>query len=198
MTPVRLLLFALLLLLSCGRPRELVVLLPDAATGAGGTVTITGATQAVTLTQPLAATQADAHGQVTPATLTPEAVQTHFGTALAVLPGAGETFVLEFEAGTTVLMPASQAVWNALLARLAPHPETVEVEITGHTDTVGTLEANDQLSLARAEAVWQLLAQAGIAAPFVRPVGRGEREPRIATADETAEPRNRRVVVVVR
>jgi len=38
----------------------------------------------------------------------------------------------------------------------------------------------------------------GLHASFIRAVGRGEREPLIPTPDEQAEPRNRRVEVIVR
>jgi len=54
------------------------------------------------------------------------------------------------------------------------------------------------LSLQRAEAVRAMLIQRGINSSFLRAVGRGEREPLIPTADEQAEPRNRRVEVIVR
>ena len=70
--------------------------------------------------------------------------------------------------------------------------------MTGHTDRVGSVADNDRLSLQRAEAVRAMLIQRGIKASFLRAVGRGEREPLIPTADEQAEPRNRRVEVIVR
>ncbi len=68
----------------------------------------------------------------------------------------------------------------------------------GHTDRVGTLEANDALSLRRAEAVRALIIERGFEAARVRAVGRGERQPLVATDDEVDEPRNRRVEIVVR
>jgi outer membrane protein OmpA-like peptidoglycan-associated protein len=74
----------------------------------------------------------------------------------------------------------------------------VEVQVTGHTDRVGTDTDNDRLSLERAEAVRAMLIQRGIQATFIRAVGRGEREPLVPTPDEQSEPRNRRVEVIVR
>jgi OOP family OmpA-OmpF porin len=74
----------------------------------------------------------------------------------------------------------------------------VEVQVTGHTDRVGSVADNAQLSLQRAEAVRAMLIQRGINSSFLRAVGRGEREPLIPTADQQAEPRNRRVEVIVR
>ena len=73
-----------------------------------------------------------------------------------------------------------------------------EVVITGHTDRVGAVEANDRLSLARAEAVREILVAGGLARSAITVAGRGEREPAVATADEVAEARNRRVEIKIR
>jgi outer membrane protein OmpA-like peptidoglycan-associated protein len=74
----------------------------------------------------------------------------------------------------------------------------VEVQVTGHTDRVGSVASNDSLALERAQAVRDMLIQRGLQASFIRPVGRGEREPLVPTPDEQEEPRNRRVEVIVR
>lgn len=184
----------LLLLSACSRPRELVVLLPD-TTGHGGQVTVTGVTQSVTLTKPLVASKADAHGKVTPGTVTPETVQAHFGAALGAVPPPRQTFVLYFQTGTT-LAEASVADWRALVALLASRP-AVEVTVVGYTDRVGSAADNDRLSLARAQEVLTLLAREGVALGLVHTVGRGERQLRVETADEQVEPRNRRVEIDV-
>jgi OmpA-OmpF porin, OOP family len=63
---------------------------------------------------------------------------------------------------------------------------------------VGSVGDNDHLSLARAQAVQDMLAQLGLRSDFIRAVGRGEREPLVPTPDEQPEPRNRRVEVIVR
>ena len=68
----------------------------------------------------------------------------------------------------------------------------------GHTDRVGTVPYNDALSLRRAERARDELVKAGVPADRIRVEGRGEREPLVATADEVAEPRNRRVEIDVR
>ena len=76
--------------------------------------------------------------------------------------------------------------------------QAVEVQVTGHTDRVGTDANNDRLSLERAEAVRDMLVQRGLKSNFIRAVGRGEREPLIPTPDDQPELRNRRVEVIVR
>jgi len=73
-----------------------------------------------------------------------------------------------------------------------------DILVTGHTDTVGGLAYNDRLSLARAERLREMLVALGIPADRIQAAGRGKREPLVATDDNVAEPRNRRVEISVR
>lgn len=70
----------------------------------------------------------------------------------------------------------------------------MQVEISGHTDSVGPKEYNRQLSQSRANAVKNFLTSKGIDARRVKSVGYGETKP-IASNDDNAEGReiNRRV-----
>ena len=120
-----------------------------------------------------------------------------FAEALAAQPPKALSFTLYFFEKSTEIMPDSRAPLDALLAEVAKR-QAVEVQITGHTDRVGKVEDNDRLSIERAEAIRNVLIKNGLHASFVRTVGRGEREPLIPTPDEQAEPRNRRVEVLVR
>jgi outer membrane protein OmpA-like peptidoglycan-associated protein len=72
------------------------------------------------------------------------------------------------------------------------------VQVTGHTDTVGSETDNDKLSLKRAEDILTALVAQGLNPAISRAVGRGERELIVQTPDNTAEPRNRRVEIIVR
>jgi outer membrane protein OmpA-like peptidoglycan-associated protein len=96
-----------------------------------------------------------------------------------------------------VFTPASKLEIPKISAEIAGHPAP-EVVVVGHTDRVGSLAYNDTLSLRRAERVRSGLAQMGIPPDQIRVAGRGEREPLVATEDEVAEPRNRRVEITVR
>ena len=73
-----------------------------------------------------------------------------------------------------------------------------DVVVIGHTDKVGTDAINDPLSRQRAEVVRNALLARGIAADKVQAIGRGKREPVVATAEGVAEARNRRVEIQVR
>ena len=76
-----------------------------------------------------------------------------------------------------------------------PVPDLV---VVGHTDKVGSDQFNDELALRRAKAVRDALIARGVAPVNIVAVGRGKRDPLVPTADGVAEPRNRRVEIVVR
>ncbi|MBK5278287.1 MAG: OmpA family protein, partial [Bacteroidia bacterium] len=74
----------------------------------------------------------------------------------------------------------------------------LRVEISGHTDNVGSWEYNKQLSQRRANAVKDFLTSKGIDTRRIKATGYGEDKP-IATNDDDAEGReiNRRVDFIV-
>ena len=116
---------------------------------------------------------------------------------LTGLPPAARSFLLYFELGTTTLTPDSVSVLAAMRAEIDARSGP-EVEVTGHTDTVGAEDYNDKLSLRRAEEVMNWLTGQGIDRSLMSAVGRGERELKEATADNASSRANRRVEVIVR
>lgn len=68
----------------------------------------------------------------------------------------------------------------------------VRVFIAGHTDTVGKSDDNRRLSMARAKAIATWFRDRGLPLPLVY-AGFGEDAPKIKTADNVDEARNRRV-----
>jgi outer membrane protein OmpA-like peptidoglycan-associated protein len=113
------------------------------------------------------------------------------------LPPPAAHFTLYFVEGSTRLTPESEPELKKVFAELARRPGA-EVQITGHTDTVGSEGDNDMLSLKRAREIREALISQGLNPTISRAVGRGEREPLAPTPDSTAEPRNRRVEIIVR
>lgn len=192
---------ALALLAGCATPpapvvtRDRVILLPQADDSPSAVEVIAGG-QRLLLDRPfasaelrngsLAATQSDA-----------ETVRKTYGTLLAQQPARPRSFTVQFEANGSRLVPSAAPVITAMRDALAALP-AAEVVITGHTDRVGSIEANDRLSLVRAETVREILVAAGLARAGITVVGRGEREPVVPTADEVAEARNRRVEIKIR
>ena len=184
------------LLSACSTTKELVVLLPG-EDGPVGVVAIEAKQHMTILDAPLTAAKVDTQGRVKKGTITEEEVRQTFAPALAAQPPKPVSFTLYFLANSTEIVPDSQATLEALLAEVAKR-QAVEVQITGHTDRVGSVVDNDRLSQVRAEAVRDMLVQNGLQASFIRAVGRGEREPLIPTPDEQPEAQNRRVEVIVR
>ena len=186
----------MLLLAACGTTKTLVVLLPEES-GTSGAVTVGEGARAVVLDAPLTIASVDTRGTIDKAAVTQKEVQRTFGEALAAQPPKPLSFTLYFDIASTEVTPDSLPILETLFAEVAKR-EAVEVQVTGHTDRVGTDATNDRLSLERAQGVRDILIQRGLKTSFIRAVGRGEREPLIPTPDEQPEPRNRRVEVIVR
>jgi len=81
-------------------------------------------------------------------------------------------------------------------AKNATSTNVSKLEVTGHTDTVGSDAYNMRLSRRRAEAVAARLEQDGIAASEIEIVAKGKRDLLIPTADGVREPQNRRVQIL--
>ena len=188
---------ALAALAGCAPLSDRVILLPG-PDGQAGAVAIQALASgaAVRLAQPYA--QADLRGgRIETRTTDRQRVDEAYGDLSLAQPARPRTFVVRFQANSEQLTPDSLPVLAQALA-LLPRLPAVELIVTGHTDRVGTQEANDKLSLARAQAVSELLVRAGVARDLISVVGRGEREPLVPTADEVAEPGNRRVDIKLR
>jgi len=121
-----------------------------------------------------------------------------FHDAIAALPPRPVSFFLYFVTGTDDLTDASKLELERMLEELRRR-EVADIVVIGHTDRVGNEQANDELSLARAERVKaEFVAQAIAPAERIRAAGRGEREPIVPTENDVDEPLNRRVEINVR
>lgn len=138
-------------------------------------------------------------GDATPATkpLGPNGLKKDEAALLSGLPPPARSFLLYFEPGTTTLTPQSGAVLPALRGEIAGRSGPA-IEVTGHTDTIGSEDDNDRLSMQRAEEVLGWLASQGFDRSIMSAVGRGERELMQPTMDNVDNPANRRVEVIVR
>jgi outer membrane protein OmpA-like peptidoglycan-associated protein len=113
------------------------------------------------------------------------------------LPPPPASFRLYFLEGTTKLTPESEPELQKVFAEIAKRPGA-EVQITGHTDTVGKEGDNDTLSRKRAVDIREALIAQGLNPTISRAVGRGARDLLVQTPPNTQEPRNRRVEITVR
>ena len=175
-------------------PGSYVVLLPS-LDGSVGEVVVEGPRGAQVLTQAQTGTALD--GGVAPFAVSAEQLQRDFGAALAARPPLPEQFLLYFMSGGSELTPESKALLPRILdrarARLA-----LDMSVIGHSDTQGKADANEALALRRAGAIAQQLRELGLQNAVISVESHGERNLLVATPDETAEPRNRRVEITLR
>jgi outer membrane protein OmpA-like peptidoglycan-associated protein len=117
------------------------------------------------------------------------------------MPQPAVAFTLYFPEGSTDVDPASLATLKQVFAEVRRR-KVAEIVITGHTDTVGSDAANDELSKQRADAIKHelapILAAQDISLDAVTTVGRGKRELADPEPDNTPDPKNRRVEMTVR
>ena len=172
-----------------------VVLLPE-ADGRKTELTVTDSRGDVVLDQPYAGVRRNAL-RTQPYASSADEVKRDFGAALAAQPPREKRFTLHFPEGRDEIADESRAVLDAALAEIAARP-VKDVLVVGHTDLVGSGPLNDALARQRAETVRAELIRRGIAADAVQASGRGSREPAVPTPAGVAEPRNRRVEIVVR
>jgi len=177
-------------------PVDKIVLLPD-ADGSVGELTVTTERGEARLTRPYAYAESMSNGRVRPGEDAADAVRTRFAPALSVQPPRSVSFNVFFVFDKDELTPESTAQFDRIKKELAARPAP-EIVVIGHTDRVGTIDYNDALSLKRADMVRVALIDAGVRREQIAIAGRGEREPAVPTADEVAEPRNRRVEIMVR
>ncbi|XXY54693.1 OmpA family protein [Sorangium sp. So ce269] len=100
---------------------------------------------------------------------------------------------VQFETGTAVLRPESDAVLGEVARVLAEHPEVKLVEVQGHTDQTGTAEHNRRLGQARADSVVAWLVAHGVARERLTAKGYGSDRPIADNVTEEGRAKNRRV-----
>jgi len=179
----------------CAYNTGVVVLLPE-RDGRDTAVEVSQGDQKYVLDKPYAATrQWPAGAQAY--TSDPKEVETRFGAALAAQPRRASSFTLYFVEGQDEFTVESKAILDDVFAEIVKYP-VPDLVVVGHTDTLGSNAVNDALALRRAEAVRTQLIARGIASESIVAIGRGKRELLVPTADGVAEPRNRRVEILVR
>ncbi|MBF0137283.1 MAG: OmpA family protein [Magnetococcus sp. DMHC-1] len=179
------------------QPKNIVVLLPgeDGHIGAVSVTNKGGKQELNTASSAIGMDDADV-APTQPFAMEQSQIQAAFGKALDAKPEPPLNFVLNFNSGGTDLTEESKARLSELLAAVAKR-NTPTVEVVGHTDRVGAPDRNWQLALERSQSVRDKLVEIGVKANQIEFSSHGEGNPLVPTADEVAEPRNRRVEVTV-
>jgi outer membrane protein OmpA-like peptidoglycan-associated protein len=176
---------------------SLTVLLPDDDSGNTGDARVANPFGSVDLAEERDAALAAANRAPVFGTVSEADVQRIFGDALSALPPPPQRFTLFFRFESDELTEQSQALIPQILAAVKKHI-VQDVVVLGHTDTMGTQQANYALGLKRATMVRNLLVNAGLNGSTIEVTSVGELDLLVKTPDETPEPRNRRVDIAVR
>ena len=193
---MRLALLVLVAGLQACAPITRVTLLPQ-ADGRATAVQVQSAAGVVDLTQPYQTAALQRDGRLEAQQSNAEEVSKRHGAVLALPLLPPVRFTLQFEPGTSTLTPDSQNQLPGILEQATARAGG-EIQVVGHTDRTGNAQANDTLSLQRAQAVRNLLIQRGFEPALVEAIGRGEREPVVPTEANVNEPRNRRAEIIIR
>ena len=109
------------------------------------------------------------------------------------------TFVfdhLNFQTASTELTPDSVQSVGDLTAILKAYPNA-HVTLTGHTDNTGDVDANQRLSVDRANAVKAMLVSGGVPSDRISTAGYGQSRPIAANDTDEGRTRNRRIELTV-
>ena len=112
---------------------------------------------------------------------------------------APQTFVfdhLNFQSGTTELTSDSVQTVNNLGSVLKAYPNA-QVQLSGHTDNTGAADANQALSLSRANTVKDLLVNSGVGSDRISTTGHGQDRPIASNDTEQGKAQNRRIELTV-
>jgi iron complex outermembrane receptor protein len=172
------------------------------------TLGISEATKGVAATNPLTSTdtyifQAPINAQLT--------LKAHFGfahddmpTPAAYVPppvvapkpaSTARSYQVFFDFNKSDLTPQAVTIVDTAAKNAGPAKVT-EIEVTGHTDTVGSDAYNMRLSRRRAESVAAELEKMGIPSSEIAIFAKGKKDLLVPTADGVKEPQNRRVQIV--
>jgi iron complex outermembrane receptor protein len=126
----------------------------------------------------------------------PEAAPAAYVPPPVVAPAATpRSYLVFFDFNKSDLTAQATAIVDQA-AKNAASAKVTKLEVTGHTDTVGSDAYNMRLSRRRAESVAAQLEKDGIPSSEIEIVAKGKRDLLVPTADGVKEPQNRRVQIV--
>lgn len=120
----------------------------------------------------------------------------------AVVERVGEGLVVTFASGllyafdSDAIRAAAGQNLQSLATSLQKYPDT-ELLIVGHTDDLGTVAYNQDLSTRRADSAARYLAMEGVAGSRIHISGKGEMEPVASNDTDAGRQANRRIEVAI-
>ncbi len=110
-------------------------------------------------------------------------------------PKTARSYMVFFDFNKSDLTSQAVSIVDTAAKNAGPAKVT-EIEVTGHTDTVGSDAYNMRLSRRRAESVAAELEKQGIPSSEIAIFAKGKKDLLVPTADGVKEPQNRRVQIV--
>ena len=129
-------------------------------------------------------------------------VRYNFGQArpaapVAAAPAPARSFLVFFDFASDQLTARAREIVNQA-AQAARSQQVTRIEVAGHTDTVGSAQYNQGLSIRRANNVAAELVRLGVPRQAITTAGFGFSRPLVPTGPNVREPQNRRVEIVLR
>jgi len=177
-------------------PQSTVILLPD-EDGNVGEVSITNNNDTQTITTAYAAVQAKgSDSKLALKTVDEKDIQERYQSTIAATPHQVTNYILYFESGSSVLTSTSVEKIPSILDDIRSR-KVYEAYVVGHTDTVGSNDANHNLGLQRANIVKDIFKQQFSYQGEILVTSQGEGSLLIPTEDNIDEPKNRRVEIEI-
>ncbi len=126
-----------------------------------------------------------------------EELYKRFKNVISHTPKKPVSILLYFKKGTNVLTDDSKHKIDDILKEIKSR-KSVDLNVIGHTDTVGSSKINAKLSLKRAAYIKDMLVQKKIKYNSLEVSSYGENDLLVQTKDNVAEPKNRRVEVFIK
>jgi iron complex outermembrane receptor protein len=130
-----------------------------------------------------------------PGAAEPEAPPAAYVPPPVVAPPVARSYMVFFDFNKSDLTSQAVTIVDQAAHNAGPAKVT-KLEVTGHTDTVGSDAYNMRLSRRRAESVAAQLEKDGIPSSEIEIIAKGKRDLLVPTADGVKEPQNRRVQIV--
>lgn len=131
-----------------------------------------------------------------------EALQASIGNSGVRIVNTGSELVLTlpeaitFDVDSALVQASTREIIFDVARNLQEYPNST-VNVTGHTDNTGTVNYNKDLSARRAQAVSNLLINAGVSASRINAFGAGEASPVASNETLTGRQANRRVEITI-
>ncbi|KIM04828.1 MAG: hypothetical protein KN64_05880 [Sulfurovum sp. AS07-7] len=187
--------FLVLLLGSLNQPKSSIILLDNNKTSS---IIISNESGEVVLDKPNTMIEiSDKKSLGKTKEISQESIDKRFGAVLSIKNLKPKSYYLYFEVGTDELTSTSKEELPTVLKTIK-QKYPCQIDIIGHTDTLGDATLNAKISHERAEVVKKMFLSQGLDEANIRTNGYGESDLVVKTLDEVDEAKNRTVEIFIK